>query len=79
MRRFGHANGYARSLITGLWPSLDVLPPAETAATGKKIRPRSLRIPVRLPAEAGAQPTCSPPVVSKTRLRHDDGEGLGVG
>ncbi len=52
MRRFGHANGYARSLITGLWPSLDVLPPAEIAATGKKIRPRSLRIPARLPAEA---------------------------
>jgi predicted phosphodiesterase len=51
MRRFGHANGYARSLITGLWPSLDVLPPAETAATGKKIRPRTLRIPVRVPAE----------------------------
>ena len=26
MRRWGHANGYARSLVTGLWPSLDVLP-----------------------------------------------------
>ena len=52
MRRFGHANGYARSLITGLWPSLDILPPAETAATGKKIRPHTLRIPARLPAEA---------------------------
>lgn len=38
MRRFGHANGYARSLITGLWPSLDVLPPAERAATGRRIR-----------------------------------------
>jgi hypothetical protein len=44
MRRFGHANGYARSLITGLWPSLDVLPPWERAATGKRIRPRTLRI-----------------------------------
>jgi len=52
MRRFGHANGYARSLITGLWPSLDVLPPTETAATGKKIRPRILRIPVHQPAAA---------------------------
>jgi predicted phosphodiesterase len=51
MRRFGHANGYARSLVTGLWPSLDVLPPAEAAATGRKIRPRTLRIPARLPAE----------------------------
>jgi hypothetical protein len=47
MRRYGHANGYARSLITGLWPSLDVLPPPEHAATGKKIRPRSLSIPAR--------------------------------
>jgi predicted phosphodiesterase len=47
MRRHGHANGYARSLITGLWPSLDVLPPPEHAATGKKIRPRTLRIPAR--------------------------------
>jgi hypothetical protein len=52
MRRFGHANGYARSLITGLWPSLDVLPPPERAATGKKIRARALRIPARLSAEA---------------------------
>jgi predicted phosphodiesterase len=52
MRRFGHANGYARSLITGLWPSLDVLPPTEAAATGKKIRPRTMRTLVRLPAEA---------------------------
>ncbi len=45
MRRFGHANGYARSLITGLWPSLDVLPPRERAATGKRIRPRALCVP----------------------------------
>jgi predicted phosphodiesterase len=30
----GHANGYARALTTGLWPSLDVLPPTERAATG---------------------------------------------
>ena len=52
MRRHGHANGYARSLITGLWPSLDVLPPPERAATGKKIHPRKMRIPARLPAEA---------------------------
>ena len=27
MRRCGHANGYARTLVTGLWPSLDVFPP----------------------------------------------------
>ena len=34
MRRTGHADGYARTLVTGLWPSLDVFPPAERAATG---------------------------------------------
>src|SRR4029453_723931 len=26
-RRSGHADAYARTLVTGLWPSLDVLPP----------------------------------------------------
>lgn len=46
MRRFGHANGYARTLVTGLWPSLDVFPPAERAATGRRIRPRTMRIPI---------------------------------
>lgn len=46
MRRWGHANGYARSLVTGLWPSLDVLPPQERAATGKRLRPfASLAVP----------------------------------
>ena len=50
MRRSGHANGYARTLITGLWPSLDILPPAERAQTGKRIRP----VAVRLAAGAAA-------------------------
>jgi predicted phosphodiesterase len=44
MRRFGHANGYARTLVTGLWPSLDVLPPAERAATGRRLPQRTVRI-----------------------------------
>jgi predicted phosphodiesterase len=44
MRRSGHADGYARTLVTGLWPSLDVLPPAERAATGEKLRQRTVRI-----------------------------------
>ncbi len=44
MRRHGHANGYARTLITGLWPSLDIFPPAEREATGKRIRARTLRV-----------------------------------
>ncbi len=51
MRRFGHANGYARTLVTGLWPSLDILPPTERDATGQRIRARTLRIapPARAP------------------------------
>ena len=44
VRRCGHADGYARTLVTGLWPSLDILPPQERAATGTRIRPRTLRI-----------------------------------
>ena len=44
MRRHGHANGYARTLVTGLWPSLDILPAAERAATGKRIAPRRVSV-----------------------------------
>jgi predicted phosphodiesterase len=44
MRRFGYANGYARSLVTGLWPSLDILPGVEREATGRRLRTRSLRL-----------------------------------
>lgn len=44
MRRFGHVNGYARSLVTGLWPSLDILPERERGAMGRRLRPKSLQI-----------------------------------
>ena len=44
MRRFGYANGYARSLVTGLWPSLDILPSVERSLTGKRLRARSVLI-----------------------------------
>lgn len=37
MRRAGHANGYARTLVTGIWPSHDVLPAAERRATGQPL------------------------------------------
>jgi predicted phosphodiesterase len=40
----GHANGYARALTTGLWPSLDVLPPTERAATGTALAELSVRL-----------------------------------
>jgi predicted phosphodiesterase len=45
MRRTGHANGYARTLVTGLWPSLDVLPAREREAAGKRLRIRQLDVP----------------------------------
>jgi predicted phosphodiesterase len=38
MRRYAHVDGYARTLVTGLWPSLDVLPETEKAQTGKRLR-----------------------------------------
>jgi len=47
MRRSGHANGYARTLVTGLWPSLDILPPRERNETGERLRRRSVRVPAR--------------------------------
>lgn len=37
MRERGLPDGYADSLETGLWPNLDILPPAETAATGQPL------------------------------------------
>lgn len=58
MRRYGHANGYARTLVTGIWPSLDVFPPAERAATGKRLRPKALTVgdkPKARPAVAAAE------------------------
>jgi predicted phosphodiesterase len=54
MRRFGHANGYARTLVTGLWPSLDILPPAERDAAGRRIRARTMRLGVAQPARSEA-------------------------
>jgi hypothetical protein len=57
MRREGHADGYARTLVTGVWPSLDVLPPAERAATGQKLRQRTVRIPARIALETAAAPS----------------------
>jgi predicted phosphodiesterase len=52
MRRYGHANGYARTLVTGLWPSLDILPPAERDATGRRTRARTMRLGAVQPARS---------------------------
>jgi predicted phosphodiesterase len=44
MRRWAYADGYAKSLVTGIWPSHDILPAQERANTGKRIRARSLTV-----------------------------------
>ncbi len=44
MRRFGHANGYARTLLTGRWPSLDILPAEERAQSGVRIEVVAMRM-----------------------------------
>ncbi|HUS96852.1 MAG TPA: metallophosphoesterase family protein [Hyphomicrobiaceae bacterium] len=50
MRRSGHANGYARAIITGIWPSHDILPPQESTATGTRLRQRTVRLERHLAA-----------------------------
>ena len=47
MRRWAHADGYAKTLVTGIWPSFDVFPAVEKAQTGKRIRARSWSLPRR--------------------------------
>jgi predicted phosphodiesterase len=42
MRQAGLPEGYAAALASGLWPSCDVLPPAELAARGKALAPPPL-------------------------------------
>jgi predicted phosphodiesterase len=54
MRRSGHADGYAQALITGRWPSIDVLPRRERAAAGKRIEERTVRFRLQKREEAMA-------------------------
>ncbi|HKF72092.1 MAG TPA: radical SAM protein, partial [Stellaceae bacterium] len=68
IRTAGLPAGYADALETGLWPSLDVLPPAERQAAGRAIEPGSvlwrrpnghdaaLRWPVEAPPSAASRP-----------------------
>jgi predicted phosphodiesterase len=44
MRRWAHADGYATTLVTGIWPSHDIFPETEKAQTGKRIRARTLSL-----------------------------------
>ena len=46
--------GYADALRSGLWPSLDVLPPEELARTGQALAPKTLRWPT--PCAAASVP-----------------------
>ena len=39
VRRAGHADGYARTLMTGLWPSLDIFPAARARRDGQALAP----------------------------------------
>ncbi|HUY01918.1 MAG TPA: radical SAM protein [Acetobacteraceae bacterium] len=48
MRAAGLPEGYAQALETGIWPSFDVLPPVEQAATGTALAPAP-RVWDRLP------------------------------
>lgn len=50
VRRQGYADDYARALVTGLWPSLDILPPLERARTGQRLRVRSVDVAPTLAA-----------------------------
>lgn len=47
MRRAGLPAGYADAIRTGLWPSTDVLPPAELSQTGVPVEPGSVTWPCR--------------------------------
>jgi hypothetical protein len=47
MREHCLPEGYAAALETGLWPSCDILPPAELAARGKPLEPGTLFWPAR--------------------------------
>jgi len=54
MRAASLPEGYADALRSGLWPSLDVLPPEELAQTGQALAPRTLRWPT--PGAAASAP-----------------------
>jgi predicted phosphodiesterase len=44
MKSLGLDNGYADALLSGLWPSIDVLPQAERDLRGQPLQPESLCI-----------------------------------
>lgn len=58
IRRQGYADDYARALVTGLWPSLDILPALERERTGQraKVNPVDVSSPRALSDAALARP-----------------------
>lgn len=69
MRERGLPEGYADALETGLWPNLDILPPAECARTGFPLDPQS---PIRWPAWPDL--VNSPGRMERRRALHDQAE-----
>jgi len=53
MRRTAHADGYAATLVTGIWPSFDVLPPTEKSATGKRLRQQTMSMSAPIKTSPG--------------------------
>lgn len=72
MRRAGLPEGYAAALETGLWPSVDVLPPAEAAARGRPLAEGEVLWPA--PKEAGDRlETLWPPVAAAAAVQASAG------
>jgi len=59
MRRHGYANAYARALCTGLWPSLDVLPPLERSAAGHPLETCAVVFRARAQAQTARRLRCA--------------------
>jgi predicted phosphodiesterase len=82
MRAAGLPKGYARALEIGFWPSLDELPPAETAGGGKPLEaggtfwPKNNASAVSWPGARPATPgTPRDPRKFRDPQRTSDGEG----
>lgn len=56
LRKQGYADAYADALSTGYWPSIDVLPPEERAATGLRMAEQVLRLAKSRSTETAAAP-----------------------
>ncbi|MCU7931777.1 MAG: metallophosphatase family protein [Candidatus Thiodiazotropha sp. (ex Codakia rugifera)] len=46
MRKLDRFNGYAESLLSGIWPSMDILPDIERNQRGRRLTLESITIPI---------------------------------